>query len=66
MESGILLVACGLFALGSAISNWGPFMNHRKAQLLIRMVGETGTRVFYSILGAAFIVFGVLIGLEVI
>ena len=52
------LVAAGLF---SAICAWKEvpfFMNNRRAQTMIRLIGWTGTRIFYITLGIALVVAG--------
>ena len=46
-----LIIACGLFSLVCAVMNWDWFMNHRKAKFMISLLGKTGARIFYSILG---------------
>ena len=46
-----LIIACGLFSLVCAVMNWDWFMNHRKAKFMISLLGRTGARIFYSVLG---------------
>jgi hypothetical protein len=50
--AGIFFMVVGLFALVAAILDWAWFMNHRKAQALVSILGHTGARIFYGILGA--------------
>ena len=50
---------------GAAL-DWGWFMNHRKAQFFVRLLGRNGTRVFYGILGTALVVVGVLLAMGII
>ena len=61
-----LLAGCGVFAMCGAAFDWEWFMNHRKAQFLVRLFGRGGTRVFYGILGAALVAMGVLMATGVI
>ena len=60
---GWALAACGVFAICGAGFDWEWFMNHRKAQFFVRLLGRTGTRVFYGLLGTALVVLGVLMAL---
>lgn len=52
----LFLVAGGLFAICGAAFNWAWFMNNPKARLFI--LGRTGARIFYGLLGAALVVVG--------
>lgn len=47
----IFLLFGGLFALAAAIWNWGWFFQHPKAVLLTRLLGRTGARGLYGLLG---------------
>jgi len=53
----LLPLAVGVFALGGAVYQWEFFMSHPKARFLIRMLGRTGTRLFYAALGVLLIIF---------
>jgi small neutral amino acid transporter SnatA (MarC family) len=46
-----LLIAAGLFSLVCAVMNWDWFMNHRKAKFMVNLIGRTGARIFYGLLG---------------
>ncbi len=55
---GLFFLAIGLFSiLGSAL-NWGFFVNHRKAQFIKRILGETGMKIFYVVFGGLLMVLG--------
>jgi hypothetical protein len=58
---GWLFVGFGAFAICAAAFDWGFFMNHATAQMFVRMLGRKGTRIFYGLLGSAFVVVGVLV-----
>jgi purine-cytosine permease-like protein len=55
---GVFLTLVGLFSLVASIQNWSWFMNHRKAQFMVSVLGNTGARIFYGILGAVLAVVG--------
>jgi hypothetical protein len=57
---GLFFVAAGLFSLLAGMMNWDWFMNHPKARFVCGICGRGGARVFYVVLGAAFVVFGVM------
>jgi hypothetical protein len=42
------------------VLNWGWFMNSRRSRLLSRFITETGTRMFYILLGIALVVWGIM------
>ncbi|MBI1345223.1 hypothetical protein GC163_02925 [bacterium] len=58
---GLILVAGGAFSIAGAACDWEWFMNHHKTQFFVAILGRTGARIFYGILGAALAVFGILI-----
>ncbi len=59
--TALLTIAIGLFAGVAAAMDWKWYMNHRKAQLFVKMFGYQGARVFYMILGLAMMILGALI-----
>ena len=61
-----MLAAVGVFAICGGAFQWGFFMNHRKAQFFVRLIGTTATRAFYIVLGSALAVAGVLIALGIV
>lgn len=57
---GIIVILVGLFTLGGAIGNWDWFMNNRRARFFVAILSRTGARIFYGILGALFVLLGLL------
>jgi len=51
--AAILLVLAGLFAMAGGAFDWEWFMNNRKAQAFVNLLGRGSARVFYIILGLA-------------
>jgi small neutral amino acid transporter SnatA (MarC family) len=47
----VLFVLAGLFSLAGALLNWGWFMSHYKAAVIVRLIGRTGARVLYALIG---------------
>lgn len=60
--SVVLLVGCGVWLVAIAYYNQDSYMNHRRAQVIISMVGRGGARVFYATLGIVAIVYGAVYG----
>ncbi len=60
-HSGWIFMAIGLFSVVCAAFDFEWFMNHRKARFFVRILGRTGARVFYIVLGAAILVLGGLV-----
>ncbi len=56
---GWLFIAIGLFSLLGGAFGWSFFMQNRRAQMMSSLLGETGARVFYCLLGLAIAGFGV-------
>lgn len=40
--------------------DWDWFMNSRRARFFVKVFGRMGARIFYGLLGAAFVIFGLL------
>ena len=57
--TGLLLILAGLFSVAGASFDWEWFMNHRKARLFTKLLGRTGARIFYGLLGFVIAVLGV-------
>jgi hypothetical protein len=57
---GLLLVAFGAFAIAGAVMDWDFFMNARKARLVVAIIGRTGARIFYGLLGTIVLIAGAL------
>lgn len=64
--TSILFVAVGIFSICGGVFNWEWFMNNRKAQLWVSLIGRGPTRIFYIILGLVLSTLGVLMGLGIV
>lgn len=49
--ASIFFVFAGLFSFAGAVFDWEWFMTHRKAALFVRLLGRSGARVLYALLG---------------
>lgn len=49
--TSILLVFAGLFSFAGAVFDWDWFMTNHRAALFVRLLGRTGARVLYALLG---------------
>jgi small neutral amino acid transporter SnatA (MarC family) len=58
---GGVAVALGLFFLAVAASNWDWYFSLRSARLMGRLLGRSGARIFYALLGAGLVTLGVAI-----
>ena len=56
----IIFILIGLFVLAGAGFNLDFFMENRRAQLFVSLLGRTGARIFYIILGLGFVIFGLI------
>lgn len=63
---GLAIIAAGLFTAIAGVGNWDWFMNHPKARFMCSIFGREGARVFYIIIGIAFVVLGVLFAIGMI
>lgn len=63
---GLVLVAAGVFSVLGGALDWGFFMNSRKAQGIVRLIGHNGARGFYVILGLFIAVMGGLIAAGIV
>lgn len=63
---GLIFVAAGAFSICGAAFDWDWFLNSYRARFFVAILGRTGARVFYGLLGLGFIVLGVLFTLGVI
>lgn len=63
---GLVLVFGGLFAIVCSVCDFEWFMGSRKARGLVNLLGRTGARILYCILGAVILVIGALIAFGVI
>lgn len=51
------MMAVGLFMIYSSIVNLEWFFKQRRAQTMIKLMGRTGARIFYSLMGLMFALF---------
>jgi hypothetical protein len=51
----VLISVSGLVAIAGAAFDVDWFMNHRKAALVVAVLGRTGARAFYAVLGTVLI-----------
>ena len=58
--TGALIFAAGLFSIAGGVFAWPFFMNHRKAQFFVRLLGQNGARGLYVVLGAIICFCGVM------
>ncbi len=54
----ILSVFAGLFSLAGAILDWEWFMTNYKAAVIVRILGCSGARLLYALLGLVLIALG--------
>ena len=55
----VILLLGGLFSIAGAVFNWDFFFSNSKARVFVRLLGRTGARIFYGILGIAIIIIGI-------
>jgi hypothetical protein len=55
----IILVSIGLFTFAGGLFDWDWFMTQRRARLVVKVVGRTGARVFYILLGIGIAIFAI-------
>jgi small neutral amino acid transporter SnatA (MarC family) len=46
-----LFILAGLFSFAGALFNWEWFMTNYKAAVFVRILGRSGARILYAILG---------------
>ena len=63
---GLILVAAGLFSICGAAFDWDFFINSRKARFFVSILGRTGARIVYAVLGLVIVVLGALITLGIL
>lgn len=65
MENLVISLLIGLggcFSIVCSIGDFDWFINNRKAQSVVKLLGRNGARLFYGILGAALLVLAILLG----
>ena len=55
----IILILIGLFVLAGSIFNWEWFMTSPRAGFMMRLMGRTGARIFYAVIGLLMVGLGV-------
>lgn len=56
----ILFIFLGLYSIGGAVFQWKWFVNNHRAKKVARISGgNIGMRIFYFVLGACFLILGV-------
>ena len=58
---GLFVIAIGAFVLTAVFKDWDWFLLNRRARLFVSLFGRSGARVFYAILGAVFLLGGVVL-----
>jgi small neutral amino acid transporter SnatA (MarC family) len=56
----------GLFCIIASIYNWNFFFNNHKARFFVNIIGLTGARVFYIILGLILMLLGFMVVFNII
>ena len=56
-----LMIGVGLLSIVASITNWEWFFKQRRAQMMVRLMGRNGARIFYALLGTFFAVVGWLV-----
>ncbi len=56
----VLIIAAGVFSIVCSLKGYRFFWEHRRAQFMVRLIGVTGTKIFYVTLGIALVVMGAL------
>jgi small neutral amino acid transporter SnatA (MarC family) len=47
----VVFILAGLYSLAGSIFNWEWFFSSRRGSVLARLIGRTGARIFYGLLG---------------
>ena len=58
---GLFGIAVGGFVLTAVFKNWDWFFSNRRAGLILKIFGRSGSRIFYGILGSVFFLGGILV-----
>jgi hypothetical protein len=59
--AALLFGGIGIYSIVAAATDWEWFMTHRSASLPVWLLGRTGARLFFVLLGVTFIAFGVVV-----
>ena len=52
----VLIAFVGLFPILAAVFDWDFFFNNYKARPVVKVLGRSGARIFYAVLGTVIIV----------
>ena len=63
---GLIFTFVGLFSLAGGVLDWNWFMNHYRSRFMTHVLGRSGARIFYSVLGIALVVLGLMIAMGVV
>ena len=47
----VLFILAGLFSIAGGLFDWEWFMTNYRAAAFVRLIGRTGTRILYIVLG---------------
>jgi hypothetical protein len=61
LVAALLIGLGGCFSIVCSIGDFDWFINNRKAQSVVKLIGRNGTRIFYGLLGAALVVLAILL-----
>ncbi len=56
----VLLVAFGVFSILGAYFEWNFFYTSKKMQRIIRLIGKSGAKIFYIVIGAILFILALL------
>jgi len=62
----LLIAFIGLFTMAGGLFDWDWFMKSRRAWLFVKLLGRTGARILYVLLGLGFIILGFLLAYNII
>jgi len=62
----LILSLVGLFSMAGGLFDWNWFMTSRRARLFVKLLGRTGARIFYVLLGLGLLILGILLAYGVI
>ena len=60
----VIFALWGLFGIACGLFNWDWFMTGRKARLISRVLGRTGARIFYVLMGLGLIAVAIRLRIE--
>ena len=57
----LVVIGAGLFCIICSVKEVPWFFNNRKAGVLVKLLGMTVTKIIYIIIGAGFVIAGILV-----